>query len=397
MESADFLVVGGGIVGLATAHKLQQERPDSRILVLEKESEPGQHQTGHNSGVLHTGIYYRPGSAKALNCTKGRLEMVAFCEEHGIPFETCGKVIVATQEDQLPRLEELARRAGANGIRHEAIGPERLAELEPHVSGVRALHVPDAGIVDYGEVVRTLARLVTAGGGEVHTGARVLGMRQESKAVAVRTTRGDYTAGHVINCAGLHCDRVMAASGSRPPAQIVPFRGEYYMLRESSRHLCRNLIYPVPDPAFPFLGVHFTRTVDNHVEAGPNAVLAFAREGYTMGTIRPRDLLETLGYSGFRRMAAKHWKMGFGEMWRSFSKGAFVRALQGLVPGIQAEDLERAPAGVRAQAVTPEGGLADDFLIEHRGSMTHVCNAPSPAATSSLSIGSTIASGVLGV
>ncbi len=396
MQRADYIIVGGGIVGLATARKIQELRAGSRVLVLEKEQALGQHQTGHNSGVLHTGIYYRPGSAKALNCTSGRLAMIEFCREQGIPHEICGKVIVATRAEEVPRMEELARRAQANGLACESIGASQLKELEPHVNGVAALHVPGAGIVDYGAVVRVLGEMIVANGGEVQTDCKVLGMQQDGAEVIVRTDSGEFSATHLVNCAGLHSDRVMASSGAKPPAQIVPFRGEYYMLRESSRKLCRNLIYPVPDPAFPFLGVHFTRTVDNHVEAGPNAVLAFAREGYSMGTINPRDLFETFAYSGFRRMAAKHWRMGLGEIWRSLNKGAFVRALQNLVPEIQADDLERAPAGVRAQAVTLEGGLADDFLIEERGSMVHVCNAPSPAATSSLSIGATIAAKVCG-
>ncbi|MCL4136912.1 UNVERIFIED_CONTAM: hypothetical protein GTU68_017194 [Idotea baltica] len=396
MQRADYIIVGGGIVGLATAYKLQERRPDARILVLEKEASLGQHQTGHNSGVLHTGIYYRPGSAKALNCTSGRLAMVEFCERHDIPHELCGKVIVATRKEEIPRMEELARRAAANGLRCEQIDAGELKEIEPHVNGVAALRVPDAGIVDYGAVVRVLGELIQAAGGTVMTDCTVRSMEERGGEVIVHTCRGDFRAGKLINCAGLHSDRVMSSAGATPPAQIVPFRGEYYMLRESSRYLCRHLIYPVPDPAFPFLGVHFTRTVDGHVEAGPNAVLAFAREGYTMGTLRIGDLMETLAYKGFRRMAGKHWKMGLGEIWRSLNKGAFVRALQNLVPEIQAEDLERAPAGVRAQAVTMEGGLADDFLIEERGAMIHVCNAPSPAATSSLSIGGTIAAKVTG-
>jgi (S)-2-hydroxyglutarate dehydrogenase len=391
MECSDYIIVGGGIVGLATAYKLQQLRPGCSVTVLEKEAALGLHQTGHNSGVLHTGIYYRPGSAKALNCTSGRLAMVEFCQEHDIPHEICGKVIVATRAEELPRMEELARRAVANGLRCESIGAAELNEIEPHVNGVAALRVPDAGIVDYGAVVRVLGKLIQSAGGTIQTECKVTGLRQSNGEVVVQSSKGEFTTGKLINCSGLHSDRVMASAGMTPPAQIVPFRGEYYMLREASRRLCRHLIYPVPDPAFPFLGVHFTRTVDGHVEAGPNAVLAFAREGYTMGTIRPRDLLETFAYKGFRRMAAKHWKMGLGEIWRSLNKGAFVRALQNLVPEVHADDLERAPAGVRAQAVTMEGGLADDFLIEERGDMIHVCNAPSPAATSSLSIGGTIA------
>ncbi len=394
MDRADIIVVGGGIVGLATAWQILQQRPDERLLVLEKEDALGLHQTGRNSGVLHTGIYYRPGSAKALNCTAGRRSMIEFCQQFDIPHEICGKVIVATDASQLARLEELGRRAAANGIECESIGPERLGEIEPHVRGVAALRVPEAGIVDYTGVVRVLSEQLRAKGVRIETGQRVLSLNESNGEVNVGCSNGQFRAGQVVNCGGLHSDRIMRSTGSAPPVQIVPFRGEYYLLREEARKLCRHLIYPVPDPSFPFLGVHFTRSVEGHVEAGPNAVLAFAREGYTFGTVRFGDLFETLKYRGFQRLAARHWRMGMGEMWRSISKGAFVRALQVLVPEIQAQDLEVAPAGVRAQAVAHDGSLADDFLIERRGAMVHVCNAPSPAATSSLAIGQVIANSV---
>jgi len=391
---ADVIVVGGGIVGLATAWQLQLLHPRDRIVVLEKESDLGLHQSGRNSGVLHTGIYYRPGSAKAVNCTAGRLAMIEFCRENDVPFEVCGKLIVATDDTELPRLAELAQRAAANGIEYEELDADGLRAIEPHVRGVAGLRVPGAGIVDYRAVTRVLGELLRAAGAQIETGCRVRSMRPTGDGVIVHTDRGEFSSARAVNCAGLHSDRVMRASGATPPVQIVPFRGEYYELRDEARELCRHLIYPVPDPSFPFLGVHFTRTIDGHVEAGPNAVLAFAREGYTLGTISPGDVLETLGHRGFRRLAAQHWRVGMGEFWRSMNKRAFVHALQRLVPELRGRDLVPAPAGVRAQAITNEGTLADDFLIEHVQSVVHVCNAPSPAATSSLAIGARIAAEV---
>jgi len=391
---ADVIVVGGGIVGLATAWQLQLLHPRDRIVVLEKESDLGLHQSGRNSGVLHTGIYYRPGSAKAVNCTAGRLAMIEFCRENDVPFEVCGKLIVATDDTELPRLAELAQRAAANGIEYEELDADGLRAIEPHVRGVAGLRVPGAGIVDYRAVTRVLGELLRAAGAQIETGCRVRSMRPTGDGVIVHTDRGEFSSARAVNCAGLHSDRVMRASGATPPVQIVPFRGEYYELRDEARELCRHLIYPVPDPSFPFLGVHFTRTIDGHVEAGPNAVLAFAREGYTLGTISPGDVLETFGHRGFRRLAAQHWRVGMGEFWRSMNKRAFVHALQRLVPELRGRDLVPAPAGVRAQAITNEGTLADDFLIEHVQSVVHVCNAPSPAATSSLAIGARIAAEV---
>lgn len=385
------IVIGGGIIGLATAWRLLSRQPDTAVTILEKEPGLGRHQTGHNSGVLHTGIYYTPGSLKAKTCLAGRRAMIEFCEEYRIRHEICGKVIVATREPELPRLQKLEERARANGVECKMIGVERLAELEPYAKGLRALHVPGAGIADYSAVVETLAQLTREAGGVVHTGARVKAIRQTADEAVVVTSAGDFRAERVINCSGLYSDRVAGMAGAKVPARIVPFRGEYYKLKASAPALCQNLIYPVPDPAFPFLGVHFTRMVNGEVEAGPNAVLAFAREGYRRFHVNLPDLIGTLTYPGFLRLAAKYWRTGAGEMWRSVSKGAFVRALQVLVPEVRRDHLEPAPAGVRAQAVKPDGRMVDDFLIEDASRVVHVYNAPSPAATASLEIGSVIA------
>jgi L-2-hydroxyglutarate oxidase len=384
------LVVGGGIVGLATAYRYTQRYPGAVVTVLEKESSVGQHQTGHNSGVLHTGIYYKPGSLKAINCREGKLAMENFCGEQQIPYDICGKVIVAVDKGDLPSLEKIYERGQANGVNCERIGVERLAELEPHAKGVAAIHVPEAGIVNYGAVCDRLAEIITAAGGRVVTGARVTGIRQSLGEVVVQSTAGDFTAERAVTCAGLQSDRVAKLSGANPDAKIIPFRGEYFELKPSAHKLCRNLIYPTPDPAFPFLGVHFTRMIGGGVECGPNAVLALAREGYTKTGLNIADLAESLTYGGFLKMAAKHWRMGAGEMWRSVSKRAFVKALQHLVPEITADDLVAAPAGVRAQAVLSDGSMVDDFLIEETGRVVNVLNAPSPAATASLNIGKLI-------
>jgi L-2-hydroxyglutarate oxidase len=390
------LVVGGGIVGLATAFRFQQRFPGKSAVVLEKEPRVAQHQTGHNSGVLHSGIYYKPGSLKAINCREGKRAMEEFCTEEGIPWERCGKVIVAVGPEDLPALDKIHERGQANGIECHKIGPERLAEIEPHASGVAAIHVPVSGIVDYGVVCERLAERVAREGGRVVTGARATGMRHTAGEVTVESTAGDFTAPLIVNCAGLHSDRVAKLSGARPDSRIVPFRGEYFKLKPSARRLCRNLIYPTPDPAFPFLGVHFTRMVaaapgaECEVECGPNAVLALAREGYGKTTLNFADLAESLTYPGFLKLAAKHWRMGAGEMWRSVSKRAFVRALQRLVPEITVDDLEPAPAGVRAQAVLSDGSMVDDFLFDETGRVVNVLNAPSPAATASLNIGSLV-------
>lgn len=355
-------VVGGGIVGLATAHALRDLRP----VVFEKERGVARHQTGHNSGVIHSGIYYKPGSFKARLSVEGARLMKSFCSQNGIPHEICGKVIVAVEEAELPRLEELLRRARANGVVAERLDEAGLRDVEPHARGIAALRVPGTGIVDYGAVARKLAE-----GVDVRLGVRVDSVRSLGARL-------------VVNCAGLHSDRL-----ARSRLKIVPFRGEYYDLRRTD--LVRGLIYPVPDPAFPFLGVHFTRRVGGGVEAGPNAVLALKREGYRWRDVSIRDALETLAYPGFRRLARRHWRMGLMEVWRSIRKPAFVRALQRLVPAVRAEDLEPAGAGVRAQALDPDGTLVDDFRIEERPGEIHVLNAPSPAATASLAIGKLIA------
>ncbi len=390
-KRADVAIIGGGIVGLATAYQITQLYAGRRVVVLEKEAELAHHQTGHNSGVLHSGIYYKPGSLKAVNCRAGKKAMGEFCAAEGIAYEICGKVIVAVDDADLPALERIYERGQANGVNCTLIDRGRLAELEPHASGVRAIHVPEAGIVDYRQVCERLAERVRQRDGEVVTRARVTALHRNGEHVVVTSTAGDVTAGHVVNCAGLQCDRMTARSGQKPAAKIVPFRGEYYEVLPQGRYLCRNLIYPVPDPNFPFLGVHFTRMVGGGVECGPNAVLAFAREGYRKTDINLADLAESLTYSGFLKMAAKYWRAGLGEMWRSFSKAAFVKALKRLVPEIRAEHLEPAPAGVRAQAVTPDGALVDDFLIQETDRVINVGNAPSPAATASLNIGKLIA------
>ncbi len=390
MISTDVAIIGGGIVGLATAYQLTRERPGTKVVVLEKEPELAQHQTGHNSGVLHSGIYYKPGSLKAINCREGKKRMEAFCAEEGISYEICGKVIVAIDENDLPAMERIYERGQANGVKCEVIGRESLSELEPHAAGIRAIHVPEAGIVNYKQVCQRLAERVREREGQVLTSARVEKFERMSDRVVLTTAAGQVEARQVVNCAGLHCDRVTAMSGQAPEAKIVPFRGEYFELTHDAEHLCKNLIYPVPDPNFPFLGVHFTRMVEGGVECGPNAVLAMAREGYRKTDINLADLAETLAYPGFRKLAAKYWKTGLGEMWRSASKSAFVRALQRLVPEIQAEHLHAAPAGIRAQAVLPDGGMVDDFLIQEADRVVHVNNAPSLAATASLNIGKTI-------
>ena len=387
MQSSDVLILGGGIVGLATAYQLTRRHSQLSVVVLEKESHVGEHQTGHNSGVLHSGIYYKPGSLKATNCIAGKEAMEAFCCEQAIPFEICGKVIVAVEEAELPALERIFARGQQNGVGCEKIGPERLHELEPHAAGIQAIHVPSAGIVNYRRVTEKMASLVAATSGQIITSARVCAMRREGSTQIASTTAGDFAANTVINCTGLFSDRVARLAGAKPEAQIVPFRGEYFELTESAQGLCRNLIYPVPDPQFPFLGVHFTRMIAGGVECGPNAVLAFAREGYRKLDINPRDLFESLTYPGFLRLASKHWRMGLGEMWRSFSKRAFVKALSRLIPAIKAEQLIPARAGVRAQALSRDGSLVDDFAIQVEGNIVHVLNAPSPAATSSLNIG----------
>ena len=386
MQQTDIIIIGGGIVGLATAYQFTLDYPLLKITLLEKEQQLAAHQTGHNSGVLHTGIYYKPGSLKALNCLEGKSRMEDFCRKEEIDFEICGKVIVAISEAELPALETIYQRGRTNGVSCEMINSEKLHELEPHVAGIKAVHVPEAGIVDYGQVCKRFAKhLQNNEDNQIHCSTKVIGIRH-SENIVVETEQGEFEGRFLVNCAGLYSDKITAMT-QPPESKIIPFRGEYYEVRPEKHHLCRNLIYPVPDPSFPFLGVHFTRMINGSLECGPNAVLAFAREGYTRSTINFLELAEVLSYPGFIRLAAKYWRAGAGEMWRSFSKAAFVRALQRLVPEISADDLETAPAGIRAQAVLSNGKLVDDFLIQENKNIINVCNAPSPAATSSLNIG----------
>ncbi|MEM9613538.1 MAG: L-2-hydroxyglutarate oxidase [Actinomycetota bacterium] len=389
---SNVIVVGGGIVGLATALQLQQARPDVDLTVLDKEPEVGRHQTGHNSSVLHSGIYYKPGSTKALTCRAGRSAMVDFCVEHGIDHDIAGKVIVATERSQLEQLDTLEQRAEANGVRATRIDGDELREREPHVAGIAALHVPDAGIVDYGEVCTTMARLLTERGARVATGAEVVGLTETRSFVRVDLASGEtLTAELVITCGGLQGDRLARHVRPDLDTRILPFRGEYYEVVPERRSLVRNLIYPVPDPRFPFLGVHLTRMIDGSIHAGPNAVLALAREGYTWRDVNVRDLTEIARFGGWWKLAARYWRTGLGEYRRSLSKAAFVRALQRLVPELTAEDLEPSPAGVRAQAVSTDGDLLDDFVWSETDRVVSVLNAPSPAATASLAIGEQVA------
>jgi L-2-hydroxyglutarate oxidase LhgO len=391
-QSADLAIVGGGIVGLGTALGLTEAYPRLRVTVLDKEPQLGTHQTGHNSGVIHSGIYYKPGSLKARLCVDGARRMKQFCDTHGIKWEGCGKVIVATDERELPRLQSIFERGQANGLAGlKMLSAEEVRAYEPNCRAVRAIHVPETGIVDYGQVIAKMAELLGQRGARIMTSAGVGAIRRQGGGLVLETAQGALEAKHLVNCAGLHSDRVAALMGVTPEVRIIPFRGEYYMLRPERRSIVRGLIYPVPDPEFPFLGVHFTRTIHGDVEAGPNAVLAFAREGYRLSTVKPADLLGTLGYAGFWHMARKYWRVGAFEMYRSASKVAFVRSLQKLVPDIAAADLERGGAGVRAQAVAPDGSLVDDFRISVTAGAVHVVNAPSPGATASLAIGRHVA------
>jgi L-2-hydroxyglutarate oxidase len=385
------VIIGGGIVGLATAHRLALDHPDASVTVIEKESRWGAHQTGHNSGVIHAGVYYKPGSLKATLCKAGSASMVRFCEEHDIPFEVCGKLIVATDASELPRLHALFERASANGLPVRMVGPDEARSYEPEVACVEGIHVASTGIVDFGLVCAKLAELLEKTGARLLTGAKVTGIAQRPAEIVIESTAGDVAADVLINCAGLHADRVARMAGIRPPARIIPFRGEYYELRPDRCDLVRGLIYPVPDPQFPFLGVHLTKMIDGSVHAGPNAVLALAREGYTWGRIRPRDVYDTVTYPGLWRLARKHFAYGMTEVRRSLSKKRFAQSLARLVPAVGADDLVRAGAGVRAQAIGRDGALVDDFLIVSQDRQVHVLNAPSPAATSSLEIAKHIA------
>jgi L-2-hydroxyglutarate oxidase len=392
LRQFDVAVIGGGIVGLATARALLRAAPGLSLVVLEAEARLAAHQTGHNSGVIHSGLYYKPGSLKAQTCTEGREELYRFCAEHAVPHERCGKVVVATRAEELPALRELERRGRANGLTGlRVLGPEGVAEHEPHVRGVAGLFVVETGIVDYSRVSAALAEVVRSAGGEVRLGARLIGHHRRPDGQVLRTAAGEVYCRNLITCAGLQSDRVARLCGCKPGLQIIPFRGEYYELVPERRHLVRNLVYPVPDARFPFLGVHFTRMIEGGIEAGPNAVLALRREGYQASDVSARDLFQMAGYSGFWRMACRYGLTGMGELWRSLSKYAFWKALRRLLPELRMSDLRPAGSGVRAQAVAPDGSLLDDFRIVTAERAIHVLNAPSPAATASLSIGRAIA------
>jgi L-2-hydroxyglutarate oxidase len=383
----DVAIIGGGIVGMATAREVLARWPHLSLIVLEAEDRLAAHQTGNNSGVIHSGLYYKPGSLKARYCVEGREALYQFCGENGIVHERCGKIVVATRAEQIPALQELQRRGIANGLQNlRWLRAEELRDYEPHVVGVAGLHVTETGIVDYVQFTNKLGELVRGGGGVVQLSTRLLACGRAGSEIILQTTEGDIACGYLIACAGLQADRVARLCGVRPGVTVVPFRGEYYGLTPNRLHLVRNLIYPVPDPRFPFLGVHFTRLARGGVEAGPNAVLALKREGYSWAEFSLRDVLGMAGYPGFWRMAARYWKTGFGELHRSLSKAAFVRALQELLPELRADDLMPAGAGVRAQALSPSGTLVDDFHLVKAERMIHVLNAPSPAATASLRI-----------
>lgn len=419
-DDCDVLVIGAGIVGLSTAYALTRAAPGTRVLVLEKEPGPAQHQTGRNSGVLHSGLYYRPGSLKARFAVQGATEMVKFCAEHGLPHAVTGKIVVATARDELPRLHALAQRGRENGIPVRELGPAQITEYEPHVRGLAALHVPTTGVCDFRAVARKLAELARDAGAEVRYDAevRVIARRPgpptaptthptdtapsthptspTDPGVAVRTAAGDVIrARALVNCAGLHSDRIARLAGDRPGLRIVPFRGEYYELAPHAADLVRGLVYPIPDPAFPFLGIHLTRGIDDAVHLGPNAVPALAREGYARTSLSPRDAAATFTYPGSWRIARRHWRYAAGELHRSLSRRAFTEAVRRLLPAVGAEDLRPAEAGVRAQAVLPDGSLVDDFRFASGPRTIHVLNAPSPAATASLPIGREIARRVL--
>lgn len=388
----DVVIIGGGIVGLASAWNILKQNPGLKVAVLEKEAQVAAHQTGHNSGVIHSGIYYKPGSLKAQNCIGGYHMLLDFCRQHGIRFDLCGKLIVATDDWELPLLDNLYKRGFENGLdKISMVEQERIKEFEPHMRGIRAIHVPYTGIIDYIDVSLKLAELIEQMGGRIYTSQQAKDIRIKADGVEVITDYGVHSAKLMVNCAGLYCDKIAEMAGEKPDTRIIPFRGEYFMLKPEKRSLVRNLIYPVPDPNFPFLGVHFTRMIDGGVEAGPNAVFAFKREGYEKADVDLVELFESLTWPGFQKVATKYWKTGVGEFYRSFSKTAFTKALQKFIPEVQEDDLIPAEAGVRAQACERTGGLLDDFKIIENNRAIHILNAPSPAATSSLSIGQTIA------
>ncbi len=387
----DVTIVGAGIVGLSTAYKLSLAKPGWNILVLEKEEVVAAHQTGRNSGVIHSGIYYKPGSYRARNCVDGRLQLIDFCGKYGIACDICGKVIVAVTDEELPRLQAIYERGKQNGLSDiTLIGQEQLHEIEPHVAGLRAIHVPYTGIVDFIGVCRKLKELLEERSGEILFRRKVRSIKNEPNGLRIETENETYSSRFLINCAGLHSDRVARLAGYTPSTEIVPFRGEYYKLKSGAEHLVKTLIYPVPNPEFPFLGVHFTSMALGGVECGPNAVFAFKREGYSKFSFDAHDTLETLRFPGFWKLIGRHWRMGLGEWHRSLSKQAFLKGLQNLIPELRSEDIEPAPAGVRAMALTPKGEIVDDFSFVADGREIHVLNAPSPAATAGLSIGDEI-------
>ncbi len=387
----DIIVIGAGIVGLATALKIKQKRPKLSLLVIDKETAIASHQTGNNSGVIHSGLYYKPGSLKATNCIKGYNELIAFCDQHEVDYELCGKIVVATSEEEVVLMNNLYERGNQNGLSGlKKLSQGHLKEYEPHVNGLEGIFVPQTGIVDYKAVSRKYHDVILQDGGEIKLGEKINDIKTTAGGCEVVTSKSTYSCKLVVNCAGLFSDKVAKFTEQKLNVKIIPFRGEYYKLSPQKEHLVKNLIYPVPNPNFPFLGVHFTRMIGGGIEAGPNAVLAFSREGYTKSAIKLGELAETLAWPGFQKVAFKYWKTGMGEMYRSFSKAAFTKALQKLMPEINAEDLVPGGAGVRAQACDRSGGLIDDFLILENEYAVNVCNAPSPAATSSLSIGDTV-------
>jgi L-2-hydroxyglutarate oxidase len=389
--NADIVIVGGGIVGLATAYHLTEKYPNKKILVLEKEDEVAHHQTGNNSGVIHSGLYYKPGSLKAKNCIDGYHMMIQFCDEHQIPYDLCGKVVVATDKSELGRLRDLFDRGRENGLEGlEMLDQARLKEIEPHLAGIQGIRVPQTGIVNYKQVCQKLAEIITQRGGEIHLNTLVQAMKETADNVQITTSTISVECQLIINCAGLYSDEVAKMHLGKLDTRIIPFRGEYFELTAEAEHLVKHLIYPVPDPNFPFLGVHFTRMIGGGIEAGPNAVFAFKKEGYLRTDFNFKEFFGSLLWPGFQKVMFKYWKTGLGEMYRSFSKKAFTKALKRLIPEVQEEHLVPAPAGVRAQACDRTGGLLDDFKIVHEKRAIHVINAPSPAATSSLSIGKTI-------
>ncbi len=392
MATYDFIIIGAGIVGLSTAYKISQSYPDLDILVLEKEDEVAAHQTGNNSGVIHSGIYYKPNSYRAKNCVDGRHQLVDFCEQHGVDYEICGKVIVATEEEDIPRLNNIFETGQINGIEGiKKIDPQEVTEIEPYVTNsVKGIHVPCSGIVDYVGVCQQLRTLIEQNGNRVACGQEVTNINQDKSGLSATTTTDTFYGNYLINCAGLYSDHVAESAGVHPDIQIVPFRGEYYELKPEVEHFVNGLIYPMPNPAFPFLGVHFTKMVRGAVECGPNAVFAFKREGYDKLSFDLEETIETLNFSGFYNLARKYWKMGLDEWYRSFSKRAFVKGLQELIPSIRPEHLKPSPSGVRAMALKPNGEILDDFQFEVTDREIHVLNAPSPAATAGLAIGDEI-------